>query len=150
VALVIAVAALGSGLGTGLGALVQRRRPELVVVVLLALLTAVALWAAIAYGMIAIVAVALVAGLGQALGKLCLDALIQDEVPDTVRTSAFARSETALQLAWVLGGGLGLALPLSGGWGLGIAAVLTGLAAAVTAHGVAGLRRPARANPTTR
>jgi hypothetical protein len=46
------------------------------------------------------------------LGKLSLDALIQRDVREAVRTSVFARSETLLQLSWVIGGfaGLGLAL----------------------------------------
>ncbi|MDQ1665723.1 MAG: hypothetical protein QOH75_1754, partial [Actinomycetota bacterium] len=43
--------------------------------------------------------------------------------PEAVRTSAFARSETVLQLAWVVGGAIGIALPLNGRLGLGIAAV---------------------------
>ena len=54
-----------------------------------------------------------VAALGQQLGKLAMDAQIQRDVPERVRTSAFARTETAVQLAWVLGGGLGIALPLN-------------------------------------
>jgi len=65
--------------------------------------------------------------------QLCLDALVQSDVPERVRTSAFARSETVLQLAWVVGGFVGLALPLSGAWGLGIAAAATGVAAVGTA-----------------
>lgn len=142
VAMVIVVAAVGGGLGTALGVMTRRLRPTAVITVLLGLVAIVTLWAAFWYGMVPIVAVALVAGLGQALGKLCLDSLIQDEVPDAVRTSAFARSETALQLAWVLGGGLGLVLPLSGAWGLGIAAVLT------AAAGVAGATSLVRQRPS--
>jgi predicted branched-subunit amino acid permease len=76
--------------------------------------------------------VALVAGLGPQLGRLSLDAVVQRDVPERVRTSAFARSDTLLQLAWVLGGGLGIALPLIPQLGLGIAAggLLVGLVAA--------------------
>ncbi len=136
VALVVVLAAIGSGVGTALGALVRRRRPELIVVALLIVLSMVTFWASLDYGLVSILTVALLAGLGQALGKLCLDALIQDEVPDAVRTSAFARSETALQLAWVLGGAIGLALPLSGAWGLGVATALTAAAAAATATSI--------------
>jgi hypothetical protein len=40
-----------------------------------------------------------------------------------VRTSAFARSETLLQLSWVVGGGVGIVLPLNGALGLGLAAL---------------------------
>ena len=137
VGLVVAVAAVGGGIGTALGALVRRRRPEAVIAGLLVALTLVTLWSALDYGMLPILVVALFAGLGQALGKLCLDALIQDEVPDAVRTSAFSRSETVLQLGWVIGGAIGLALPLSGAWGLGIATLLTAAAAAATVTGLA-------------
>ncbi|MGZ5410103.1 MAG: MFS transporter, partial [Aeromicrobium sp.] len=54
----------------------------------------------------------LTVGICQSLGKLSLDALIQRDVREAVRTSVFARSETLLQLSWVIGGfaGLGLAL----------------------------------------
>ena len=49
-------------------------------------------------------------GLCQSLGKLSLDALIQRDVGEEVRTSMFARSETLLQLSWVIGGLLGIGL----------------------------------------
>jgi MFS family permease len=145
VVLVIVVASVGGGLGTALGALLRRVRAETVVVLVLALVAITSGWAALAYGLWPVMAIALAAGLAQGLGKLCLDALIQREVPDTVRTSAFARSETVLQLAWVLGGGVGLVLPLSGPWGLGVACVTL---AVVTGTALVSLRRlPATAAP---
>jgi hypothetical protein len=52
----------------------------------------------------------LTVGLCQSLGKLSLDALIQKDVDEHVRTSMFARSETLLQLSWVIGGLLGIGL----------------------------------------
>ena len=52
----------------------------------------------------------LTVGLCQSLGKLSLDALIQKDVGEHVRTSMFARSETLLQLSWVIGGLLGIGL----------------------------------------
>ena len=54
----------------------------------------------------------LTAGLAQSLGKLSLDALIQREIPERRRAGTFARSETLLQLSWVVGGFIGIALPL--------------------------------------
>lgn len=144
VGLVVALAALGGGLGTALGGVLRRVRPERTVVAVLVVTAAVTAWSAIAYGLWPVLAVALMAGSGQALAKLCLDAIIQHDVPEKVRTSAFARSETVLQLAWVLGGFVGLALPLSGAWGLGIAAVGTAGAAAVGVGDLMGLRRAAR------
>ena len=47
-----------------------------------------------------------VSAVTNALGKVSLDAIIQREVPESLRASAFARSETLLQLAWVVGGAL--------------------------------------------
>ena len=51
-------------------------------------------------------------GLGASLGKYALDAALQSAVPPNQTGSAFARSETALQLGWALGGALGLGLSL--------------------------------------
>ena len=79
---------------------------------------------------------------GGALGKLSLDALIQTEVPEDVRSSAFARSETVLQLAWVVGGGVGIALPVSGEWGLACAAFALLVALALTVRSLVRTRRP--------
>lgn len=44
------------------------------------------------------------------LAKVCLDAVVQRDLPEVSRASAFGRSETALQLAWVFGGVVGLLL----------------------------------------
>jgi hypothetical protein len=81
---------------------------------------------------------ALVAGVSavaNALGKISLDAIIQREVPDALRASAFARSETALQLAWVVGGVLAIALPTTGWLGFTVAAALLALAVVLTLAG---------------
>ena len=59
-------------------------------------------------------------------------------MPGQTRASAFARSETLLQLSWVLGGFLGIALPLIPRVGLGTAAALL---VAVAFWVVAGIRR---------
>jgi MFS family permease len=120
---VVAVAAgIGSTAGTTIGARLKAR-PEIVIVVVLGILTATTLAGALVYGVITVVTVALAAGLAQSLGKLSLDAIIQREVPEAVRTSAFARSETLLQLSWVAGGAIGIVLPLNGALGLGFAAI---------------------------
>ena len=66
------------------------------------------------------------------LGKSALDAIVQREVPERLRASAFARSETWLQLAWVVGGALGVALPTTGWLGFTVAAALLVLAVALT------------------
>ena len=132
VAAILVLAGVGGGVGTALGARISALRPERLVVALPGLVTLAAAWAALDYGTAAVLTVAGIAGLTQALAKLCLDSLIQRDVPERVRTSAFARSETVLQLAWVFGGLVGLVLPLSGPWGLGIAGAATGSVAAAS------------------
>ena len=42
-------------------------------------------------------------------------------MPERIQASAFARSDTTLQLAWVIGGFVGIAMPLMPRLGLGIA-----------------------------
>jgi hypothetical protein len=53
----------------------------------------------------------LIAATASALAKVCLDAVIQRDLPERSRASAFGRSETVLQLSWVFGGALGVLLP---------------------------------------
>ena len=54
-----------------------------------------------------------VSAVANALSKIALDSLIQRDVVETLRSSAFARSETFLQLAWVVGAAIGVVLPSS-------------------------------------
>lgn len=118
--LVVGAAGLGSTIGIALGSLLRTVRPELTVLATLAADAAVTVVVAMLYGLPTAILLGLTAGLAQSLGKLSLDALIQREVPERTRTSAFARSETLLQLSWVTGGFLGLAMPLDPRVGLGV------------------------------
>ena len=43
-----------------------------------------------------------------AIAKASLDASLQDDLPEESRASAFGRSESLLQLAWVVGGAIGV------------------------------------------
>jgi hypothetical protein len=95
-----------------------------------------AIVAAVFFGGLAVAVLGAVAGLSQALSKLSLDAMIQRDVPEVVRTSAFARSETLLQMAWVVGGAIGIALPLNGTLGMSVAAGILALGVAVTVRGL--------------
>ena len=122
--LVIGSAGLGNTIGIGLGNVLRNIRPAAVVVIVLIADTAAVVVAALFYALPTVVLLGLVAGVSQALGKLSLDSLIQQEVPDRSRSSAFARSETLLQLSWVAGGLLGIALPLIPRVGLGVAALI--------------------------
>ena len=104
---------LGSLVGSMLGNRFRELAPEPIIVGVLALAALTALVTAMFYSVGTALVVGAVAALAQQLGKLAMDAQIQRDVPERVRTSAFARTETAVQLAWVLGGGLGIALPLN-------------------------------------
>lgn len=121
-------AGAGNALGTAVGAWLRSRAPEVIVVTVVAIALGAAVAAAALFGTVLVTCLAAVAGFGQALAKLSLDALIQRDVPEGVRTSAFARSETLLQVAWVLGGAIGIVLPLNGvlGMAVGAAIVATG------------------------
>lgn len=137
IGMVVAAAWVGSAGGTALGAAARARSPDRTVLVLVVIAAVVAVLCALLWGVVMAVTVGLVAGFGQQLGRLSLDAVVQRDVPDEVRTSAFARSETLLQLSWVLGGFLGISLPPTAGIGFGLAAGIL----------VAGLILAARARP---
>lgn len=144
----VAVAAgVGNALGTAVGAWVRARRPEIIIVTVVAVVLGAAVIAAIFFGAFLVACLAAFAGFAQALAKLSLDALIQRDVPELVRTSAFARSETLLQVAWVLGGAIGIAMPLNGTLGLAVGACIVAIAWAAT---VRGLLRSARLGGTAR
>ncbi|MDI1453158.1 MFS transporter [Streptomyces sp. ATE26] len=121
---IVGVAAgAGNALGTAVGAWLKSKAPEIIIVTVVAVALGTAVVAAIFFGAFLVACLAAVAGFAQALAKLSLDALIQRDVPEQVRTSAFARSETLLQMAWVFGGAVGIVMPLNGTLGLAVAAV---------------------------
>ncbi|WP_405743830.1 MFS transporter [Streptomyces sp. NBC_01525] len=152
--LVVVAAGGGNALGTTVGAWLRARGPERIVAGVLGVALAATVTAAVGYGLLSLVVVPVVAataGLCQALGKLSLDAMIQRDVPETVRTSAFARSETVLQLSWVVGGALGIALPLVGEVGMVVASALVAVGALVSVRGLLGAaRRGGRAGARVR
>ena len=119
--LVIGAAGLGNTLGIALGSLLRRIDPARTVVLALVADTVAVLVATLFYGLVPLVVLGVTAGLAQSLAKLSLDSTIQRDVPGRVQASAFARSDTALQLAWVIGGFVGIAMPLVPELGLGTA-----------------------------
>nr|WP_237554553.1 MFS transporter [Streptomyces sp. SID4948] len=138
---VVVAAGGGNALGTALGAWLKSRGPEIIIATVLVIALSTATVAASLFGLFTVAALAAVAGISQALAKLSLDALIQRDVPETVRTSAFARSETVLQLAWVVGGGIGIILPLIGSLGMSVAAGLVLVAFLTSVRGLLGAAR---------
>lgn len=133
----VAVAAgAGNALGTAVGAWARQRSPELIIVTVVGVELGVAITAALFFGWFFVAFLAAVAGFSQALSKLSLDALIQRDVPELVRTSAFARSETLLQMSWVVGGAIGIALPLNGTLGMAVAAAIVAAGWLTTVRGL--------------
>lgn len=104
---------VGNALGSVLGNLIKAYRPEKVAMLATLAATVTCICTAIWYGVWTLVAIGLVQGLAAQLSKLCFDALVQREVPENVRASVFAWSETMLQMLWVVGGSLGIVLPLN-------------------------------------
>ncbi|MER6381550.1 MFS transporter [Streptomyces sp. NPDC001250] len=146
---IVGVAAgVGNALGTAVGAWLRSRAPEIIIVTVVAVVLGTAIVAAVFFGAFLVACLAAVAGFGQALAKLALDALIQRDVPERVRTSAFARSETLLQMAWVFGGAVGIVLPLNGTVGLLIGAAFVAVGWLTTLKGLlASARHGGRTRP---
>jgi hypothetical protein len=148
-------AGVGSFLGNAVGARLHFRSPDQLVIGCLVAALATVVLAAVLPGLVTAAVVGLVGATASSLAKVSLDAVIQDDVPDESRASAFGRSETILQLGWVFGGALGVLLPTEYWIGFTVLAVLlaVGLAQTVqTRRGatlVPGLggNRPLRAAP---
>ncbi|ROQ67071.1 MFS transporter [Streptomyces sp. 840.1] len=145
---IVGVAAgAGNALGTAVGSWLRARGPEIIIASVLGLALGVAVLAAAFFSTVMVAALAATAGFTQALSKLSLDAMIQRDVPEEVRTSAFARSETLLQMAWVVGGAIGISLPLNGVLGMAVAAGVLALGAAASVRGLLGAARRGSPHP---
>ncbi len=115
---IVACAALGSVLGTTLGGWLKPRQPEILAIISLFSAAVIGVVTAIWFNLGTAALAILVANISQSLSKLGLDSVIQRDALEHVRTSAFARSETVLQLSWVLGGFVAILLPSNGSLGL--------------------------------
>ncbi|WP_137295460.1 MFS transporter [Nocardioides dongxiaopingii] len=122
--IVIGGAAAGNAIGIFLASVLKRINPAVTVTFALLADAAMVLTGALFYGVVVLAGLGLVAGLAQSLAKVSLDSTIQSGVPVHVQASAFARSDTTLQLAWVIGGFVGIALPQIPRLGLGVALVV--------------------------
>ena len=145
--LVAVAAGTGNALGTAVGGWLRDRAPELIILCVLFCALGATVAAAVLYGTLAVVGVAATAGIVQALGKLSLDALIQRDMPEEFRTSAFARSETLMQMSWVVGGGLAMALPLNGRFGMAVAACVVAAGVVTAVRGLLGAARRGTPHP---
>ncbi len=106
--LIGAAAGVGNFAGNFTSARLKLGRPAVLVVRCTLAVTGVALAAALAGTLLVVAIAALVTSGASAIAKASLDAALQDDLPEESRASAFGRTEATLQLAWVLGGALGV------------------------------------------
>ncbi|WP_245721423.1 MFS transporter [Nocardia crassostreae] len=116
-----AAAAIGNFTGNATGARMKLGRPTLIVLYCTIGCVAVAIVAALLNNLVGAAVATLVAAGASALAKVSLDASIQDDLPAESIASGFGRSETVLQLSWVIGGAMGVLLPTD--WWKGFAIV---------------------------
>ena len=103
-----AAAGIGNFAGNFTAARMQLGRPALLVVRASIVVTVLALVTALTGNLFVAAAATMVTSGASAIAKASLDASLQDDLPEQSRASAFGRSESVLQLAWVLGGAIGV------------------------------------------
>ncbi|MGX6604330.1 MFS transporter [Micromonosporaceae bacterium Da 78-11] len=135
VGLVGGALAVGTFLSTAVGTRLRIRRPLALQSAGLTVTAGMGVLAALFYNLSMVALLALVTAIFSGISKLAIDASIQERVPERLRASAFAHSETVLMIAWVVGGAIGI-IPLPGRVGVALAALLA-VAAAVRAGFVA-------------
>jgi hypothetical protein len=103
-----AAAAIGNFAGNFTAARLELGRPSLLVVRCTIAVTTMALATALTGKLMVAALATLITSAAAAIGKASLDASLQDDLPERSRASAFGRSESLLQLAWVAGGATGV------------------------------------------
>ena len=103
-----AAAGVGNFAGNFTAARLALGRPAILVVRAATGVTVMALATAMTGSLTVAVLATLVTSAASAVSKAALDASLQDDLPEESRASAFGRSESVLQLSWVLGGALGV------------------------------------------
>jgi len=103
-----AAAAIGNFAGNFTAARLKLGFPALLVVRCSVAVTAGALATALTGKLMVAALATLVTSAAAAIAKASLDASLQDDLPERSRASAFGRSESLLQLAWVAGGAMGV------------------------------------------
>jgi MFS family permease len=140
IGLVATALGAGSVLASAVGTRLRIHRPAQLQALGTVAVAVTGLLAVVRYSLATVLLLCLFTAIASGLAKLAGDATIQERVPEEIRASAFAHSETLLMLAFVLGGGIGL-IPFAGHWGIGAAALLAvGLAARAVLVAL-GLRR---------
>lgn len=113
IALLAAAAGLGGLVGAAVANWARNHSPQLIVLLTLGLTGVTTAATAVIFNLWTAVAISLVAAFAQELGKLALDAIVQREIGEEVRSSTFGVVEALLQLAWVFGGLVGLVMSLA-------------------------------------
>lgn len=103
-----AAAGIGNFVGNFTSARLKLGRPAVLVVRCTLAVSAVALAASVAGNLMLAAIATLVTSGASAIAKASLDASLQNDLPEESRASGFGRSESTLQLAWVLGGAVGV------------------------------------------
>ncbi|MEV4197798.1 MFS transporter [Micromonospora globbae] len=126
--LVGAALAVGTFLATAIGTRLRIHRPAAIQSSSMVIVAGVAVLAVVKFSLPMVALLCLVTALFSGVAKLAVDASIQERIPERLRASSFAHSETVLMLAFVAGGGLGL-VPFNGLTGIAVAAGVGVLAA---------------------
>jgi len=106
--LIGAAAAIGNFAGNFTSARMKLGHPAQVVVRCTIAVTTSALATAVTGSLLVAAIATLITSGASAIAKASLDASLQDDLPERSRASAFGRSESLLQLAWVAGGAIGV------------------------------------------
>lgn len=131
IALLAAAAGLGGLVGAAVANWTRNHAPQLIMLVTLAVTVVTAVVTAIFFGLWTALAISLITAFAQELGKLALDAIVQREIGEEVRSSTFGVVEAVLQLAWVFGGLIGLVLSLTQSSLAGLVTLAVALTAAL-------------------
>ncbi len=123
--LVLMMSAVGTGIGTVLAPLLRRRtREEWILAGALVVPSIPLVFAARAYGRVALVIAATAIAGASGLGRLAFDSILQRDGAEAARGRAFARFETRFQLVWVFGGLLAVVFPGGGRGGIFLVALV--------------------------
>ncbi|MEU6203526.1 MFS transporter [Micromonospora musae] len=133
---------VGTFLATAIGTRLRIHRPTAIQSSSMIIVAGVAVLAVVKFSLPMVALFCLVASLFSGIAKLAVDASIQERIPERLRASSFAHSETVLMIAFVAGGGLGL-VPFDGRIGIAVAGAV-GVVAAIRGVLVAGRLRGER------
>jgi MFS family permease len=126
-----AATGVGNFVGTGVGTRLKLVRPDLIILLCAAMSAVGCLAGTLLFSLAMAIVATLLSSVSNSLAKLSLDAIIQRDVDESLRSSAFGRSETFLQLSWVLGATIAILLPAKDGQLGFIVAAVVMLATAV-------------------